>query len=154
MGEGHESYALKSLIHYAKSIHSEGRDYEAHFLTQIYSQSELENKIDLVANSPQIIQNFVEKQCELRITIVGDQIFACAIDAQKSKLGKIDWRIYDTSNTSYTKFDLPVEIQEKCLKMLKCMDLSFGCIDMILTPGNEYIFLEINPNGQWLWIAF
>jgi glutathione synthase/RimK-type ligase-like ATP-grasp enzyme len=30
--------------------------------------------------------------------------------------------------------------------------LEFGCIDMILTPDGEYVFLEINPSGQWLWV--
>jgi hypothetical protein len=23
---------------------------------------------------------------------------------------------------------------------------------MIVTPEDEYVFLELNPNGQWLWL--
>lgn len=30
--------------------------------------------------------------------------------------------------------------------------LRYGAIDMIVTPGGEYIFLEINPNGQWYFV--
>jgi glutathione synthase/RimK-type ligase-like ATP-grasp enzyme len=30
--------------------------------------------------------------------------------------------------------------------------LRFGAIDMIVTPEGRYVFLEINPNGQWRWI--
>jgi glutathione synthase/RimK-type ligase-like ATP-grasp enzyme len=30
--------------------------------------------------------------------------------------------------------------------------LNFGCFDFIVTSNNDYIFLECNPNGQWLWI--
>ena len=30
--------------------------------------------------------------------------------------------------------------------------LTFGAIDLIETPKGEYVFLEINPNGQWLWL--
>jgi len=30
--------------------------------------------------------------------------------------------------------------------------LSFGAIDLLLTPTGEYVFLEINPNGQWYWL--
>ena len=32
------------------------------------------------------------------------------------------------------------------------MGLNFGAFDFIVTPDNKYIFLECNPNGQWLWI--
>jgi len=28
----------------------------------------------------------------------------------------------------------------------------FGAIDLVLHPERGYVFLEINPNGQWGWI--
>jgi len=31
---------------------------------------------------------------------------------------------------------------------MRNLDLTFGCIDMILTPEGNYVFLEVNPNGQ------
>ena len=39
-----------------------------------------------------------------------------------------------------------------CVALLRALNLAFGAIDMILTPAGEYVFLEINPNGQWAWI--
>lgn len=41
---------------------------------------------------------------------------------------------------------------QKCLALVKNLGLVFGCIDMIVTPEGKYVFLEINPNGQWMWI--
>jgi glutathione synthase/RimK-type ligase-like ATP-grasp enzyme len=32
------------------------------------------------------------------------------------------------------------------------LGLNFGAVDMILTPDGRYVFLEINPNGQWGWV--
>jgi glutathione synthase/RimK-type ligase-like ATP-grasp enzyme len=32
------------------------------------------------------------------------------------------------------------------------LGLSYGAIDMIVTPEGEFIFLEVNPHGAWLWI--
>ena len=32
------------------------------------------------------------------------------------------------------------------------MKFAFGAFDFIVTPENEWIFLEVNPNGQWLWL--
>lgn len=28
----------------------------------------------------------------------------------------------------------------------------FGALDFVRTPSGEYVFLESNVNGQWLWI--
>ena len=35
--------------------------------------------------------------------------------------------------------------------MKKC-GVSFGAVDMIVTPNDRYVFLEINPSGQFGWI--
>ena len=31
-------------------------------------------------------------------------------------------------------------------------DLQYGAIENVLTPDGQFVFLEINPNGQWLWL--
>ncbi len=35
---------------------------------------------------------------------------------------------------------------------MKKLGLVFGCFDFIVTPDNEYYFLEVNEQGQFLWI--
>jgi D-alanine-D-alanine ligase-like ATP-grasp enzyme len=30
--------------------------------------------------------------------------------------------------------------------------LNYGAIDMIITPDGEYVFLEINPVGEFFWL--
>ena len=47
---------------------------------------------------------------------------------------------------------MPESIAGKCTAFLRRMGLSFGCFDFIVTPSGEYVFLECNPNGQWLWV--
>ena len=36
--------------------------------------------------------------------------------------------------------------------MLKDFGLMFGAFDFIVDQNGDWIFLEINPNGQWLWL--
>ena len=37
--------------------------------------------------------------------------------------------------------------------MLEHYGLYFGAFDFIVSKKDkEYVFLEINPNGQWLWL--
>lgn len=105
-----------------------------------------------VSNCPVIIQSYIQKEFELRVTVVKDKVFACAIYSQSSERTREDWRRYDIPNTPHKIYKLPKQIEQKCVDIVKKLGLEFGCIDMIVTPGGEFIFLEINPNGQWLWI--
>ena len=49
-------------------------------------------------------------------------------------------------------FNLPNIITKHILTLMKTWKLKFAAIDMIVTPSGEYVFLEVNPNGQWGWI--
>jgi glutathione synthase/RimK-type ligase-like ATP-grasp enzyme len=108
--------------------------------------------IELVKYCPTLLQEYIPKNFELRITVIGNEIFACKIDSQKSEKTKYDWRRYDNENVPHTLFELPRRIKSFCFEIVNHFDLNFGAIDMIVTPNNEYVFLELNPNGQWGWI--
>ncbi len=101
--------------------------------------------IDSVRFAPVIFQEYVKDSRDLRITIIGDDIFAA--EAQSNKKYEFDWRM---TNISWKKHDLPSDIADKLLKLMRTMGLEYGAIDMKLTSNNEYSFLEINPAGQFL----
>lgn len=127
---------------------------EGNEATGIYS-SVIRNKklasIDLVKYTPTLFQEYVPKRSELRITVVGNQVFAAEIDSQSNPNTIIDWR-RDIDNVPHRIFNLPETESERCLKLVRSFGLNFGAIDMIRTPENDLVFLEINPNGQWAWI--
>ncbi|OUS77251.1 hypothetical protein B1748_08895 [Paenibacillus sp. MY03] len=99
-----------------------------------------------LSHCPSYFQAYVSKDYELRVTIIDTQVFAVRIDAGN----EIDWRKSYESNT-YLIVDIPEDITQKCFAMMKALQLHFGAFDFIVS-GGEYIFLEINPNGQWLWL--
>jgi glutathione synthase/RimK-type ligase-like ATP-grasp enzyme len=105
-----------------------------------------------VRHAPVVVQEYVPKQVELRITVVGDRVFAAEIDSQASPMARHDWRAGDPRTMAHRRHPLPLKEAERCLRLTRALDLCFGAIDMVLTPGGEYVFLEINPNGQWGWI--
>lgn len=100
------------------------------------------------------LQNYVDKKYELRITVCNEDIIACMIDSQAldEDKGKVDWRQGYDYGLKQTIIEVPTSIKEFCIAFLKEMHLNFGCFDFIVTPDDEYVFLECNPNGQWLWI--
>lgn len=99
-------------------------------------------------------QDYVPKKYELRITVVCDDVIACKIDsqAQADDEGKIDWRQGYEHDLKHEIVQLPTKVSNQCRTFLAQMGLNFGCFDFIVTPDDEYVFLECNPNGQWLWI--
>src|SRR5262249_2530274 len=123
--------------------------------TQFLTVDRLE-ELDSLAVCPAIFQEYIEKQVELRITIVGDQVFTAAIHSQEHPQTQGDFRrlalMPNPESVKHTIFDLPSEIRSKLLSLMSRLGLVFGCVDMILTPCGEYVFLEVNPAGQWGWI--
>jgi len=119
--------------------------------TNIIDKQDLLSSKDVYA-TPNIFQAYIEKKVELRITCVGKAVMACEIHSQDSSISKHDWRRYDIGHTKYEKHTLPQEIEQLCIKLLEKLRLTYGCIDMIITPDDEYVFLELNPNGQYGWV--
>ncbi|MCT9933775.1 ATP-dependent carboxylate-amine ligase [Planotetraspora sp. A-T 1434] len=105
-----------------------------------------------LAVSPAILQPYIRKSIELRITIVGEQVFAAEIHSQASRATRHDYRHHEWSFSVYGVHRLPDDVERRCLALTASLGLPYGCIDMILTPEGRYVFLEINPTGQWGWI--
>jgi ATP-grasp ribosomal peptide maturase len=127
---------------------------EENELSSIYtSRVSYENlkDADRVRQTPCLFQEYVHKRLELRINVIGNRVFAAEIYSQNSERSATDWRkSYD--DLSYGIHQLPKEIEDKCLALVRQLDLQFGAIDMVLTPDDRYVFLEVNPGGQWDWI--
>lgn len=109
-------------------------------------------ELESVKYSPTLFQEYVPKSVEIRVTVVGSQVFSCEIHSQDSLRTKDDWRRYDFEHVKHAIHDLPQSIQKLCLRLVSELGLNFATIDLILTPDGQYVFLELNPNGQWLWI--
>lgn len=105
-----------------------------------------------IRHAPSLFQEYVPKASELRITVVGSQVFAAEIHSQATRPTRDDWRHFDLDRIPYVRHALPAHIETLCVNLVRALRLCFGAIDMILTPNGEYVFLEINPNGLWTWV--
>ena len=99
--------------------------------------------------TPCIFQEFIEKELDIRVTVVDNSIFAASIDSQLDIETSVDWR---RKKMKFAPYKLPAIIENKCIELTKKLGLSFGAIDIVKSINGEYFFLEINPNGQWAWI--
>ncbi len=137
----------------AKTLHSsEGVPEGKMIFTTKISKDDIKKAEDL-RYSPCLFQEYIPKKTEFRVTIIGNTLHAAEIHSQSSEKTKHDWRNYDDfSKTPYVKANLPGDVSKKLLELMKTMNLEFGAADLIRTPSDEFVFLEINPNGRWWWI--
>lgn len=105
-----------------------------------------------ISLAPVLLQNYIEKEIELRVTIMGNRIFTAGIYSQQSEQSKYDFRAIDPYEIKHIEYQLPKEIETKLLLFNKHYHLNFSTFDIILDKERNYIFLECNPNGQWLWL--
>lgn len=126
--------------------------FQAIFTTHL-SQDDLRD-LDGLDLAPATFQELILKESDIRVTIVGENLFAAKILSQERESSSIDWRATDDPDLKHERHVLPDEIASKCHEMVRALGLSFGAIDLVRTPEGNYVFLEINPNGEWLWLEY
>jgi hypothetical protein len=101
-----------------------------------------------------LVQEYIEKSVEIRVFFIENVFFSMAIFSQNDDKTKIDFRNYNTEMPNrYVPFLLPINILEKSKKFIKIGQWNTGSIDLILTPEGDFVFLEINPMGQYDWVS-
>lgn len=106
---------------------------------------------ELLQAAPGIYQEYVPKQYELRVTVMGRQAFAARIPSPKNDRAAIDWRLAG-EQLVMEGVELPEAVVEKCVNVLRELGLVFGCFDFIVRPDDEIVFLEVNQMGQFLFV--
>lgn len=116
--------------------------------TSAVSADDLEH-LDLLRYSPMVFQERLEKDVELRIACVGDELFVGAIDASGSAAGAVDWREALPGEAAWERGAVPDDVADRLRRLLARLGLVYGAVDLVRTPAGEHVFLEVNPNGEW-----
>ncbi len=129
------------------SFHWEQSDKEIHSTVTIpIRESDLEIPEALVW-SPGIFQEFVPKAYELRVSVFGRTCVAAKIYDQDP----IDWRTRQ-HDMKVAPYCLPEGVERKIQALMDKLGIVMGMLDFIVTPDGDYIFLEVNEQGQFLWV--
>ena len=109
-------------------------------------------ELDGLALAPVTFQELIDKVSDIRVTVVAGEVFAAEILSQEHESSRIDWRATDDPHLAHRIHELPYEIADLCRKLVTRLGLNFGAIDLVLKSDGSYVFLEINPNGEWVWL--
>jgi len=101
---------------------------------------------------PYLFQALIPKAYDVRVTVIGRDVFATRIDSQEEVDARIDWRRSDSQALRHSAEALPDPLASACLSLTAHFQLEFAAIDLARTPDGEYVFFEVNSSGQWAWI--
>lgn len=133
-------------------IERTGLEQDSLIYTNRVLHRHLENLDDL-AHCPALFQQFVQKRSDIRITVVDSDIHAVELLAMdRSGEQRCDIRRNNMSDVSYRRIVLPDNIKDSIHKLMAHYKLRFAAINMAIASSGEWIFFEINPNGQWAWL--
>jgi glutathione synthase/RimK-type ligase-like ATP-grasp enzyme len=97
--------------------------------------------------TPTFFQERVHAPHELRVTIVGRRVFAAQFEVAA---GVTDARL--ELQMPYEEHMLPPEVESRLHELMDRLGLLYGTIDLKRREDGEYVFLEINPQGQYLYV--
>lgn len=97
---------------------------------------------------PVLLQEEIPRIADVRATFIGSKTFVTDIIGDTSL---VDWRDPDVS-VQYFPSNLSDEVEGVCRAMLDRLGLIYGAFDFIKTADGEFIFLEVNPTGEWAWL--
>ena len=106
--------------------------------------------LDDVRFAPVIFQEYIPAQLDLRVTVIGNEIHTSAIHSADTAY-QADYRM-ELNDARVEAFTLPGGMQRLVRAYMGRLGLLYGAIDIRVTPEGRYVFLEINPSGQWLFM--
>ncbi|WP_394747354.1 grasp-with-spasm system ATP-grasp peptide maturase [Spongiimicrobium salis] len=116
-----------------------------------YTEKISKKNIDTLSDTffPSFIQSQIKKIYELRVFYLNGKCYSTVIFSQSRKATSVDHRQYTETPMRYLPYELPVEESHKIDVLMKNLGLTIGAIDLIVTQEKEYVFLEVNPIGQF-----
>ena len=106
-------------------------------------------QLESVRYAPLIFQEYIDSELELRVTVVGERLFAAAWNLKKCSY---PYDVRMDAGTPCTKHVLDSDTAKALLRLVRCLGLIYAAIDVRLTREGEPVFLEVNPAGQFLYI--
>jgi len=133
------------------AIHDEAGREQVVF-TSVLPEAELDH-LDQLALSPMTFQDHLAKARELRVTLIGDRVFAAQVDSQALARAQVDWRKEGAALAgAWTPYALPAAIADPLRALAARLGLRYGAADFVVTPDGRHVFLELNPAGEWCWL--
>ncbi|MBO0802111.1 MAG: ATP-grasp ribosomal peptide maturase [Nocardiopsaceae bacterium] len=118
--------------------------------TSVVEEKHLAEDGGAVAATAHMFQERIQADYAVRLTVVDDRMFAAAIRGSSPR-ACLDWRS-EQDKLTYEPVTVPEDAARGTRALMRAFSLRFGAFDFLVTDDGGWVFLEVNPNGQWAWI--
>lgn len=104
--------------------------------------------LNKITAAPVTFQEFVSGTC-IRATFIGDELVSSVLLPS----GYLDYRAdpdYNAGKQIYHQVELPKEIMNQCITLLRNCGLLFSGVDFILRENGSFVFIEANSSPIYL----
>ena len=107
-------------------------------------------KFDFIRSQPVLLQRYIDKHAELRVTYVNGEVLV-ARQTLSCDVSTVDWRSLQNCRISkYEAWHVSSTLVMQLQLLMRSLNLKFAAIDFVVDGSGMLWFLEVNPNGQWL----
>lgn len=107
---------------------------------------------DSITHTAHQFQQWIPKVYEVRLTVVGTQLFAARIRAG-SDASRIDFR-RDYASLTYGPCTVPGKVHDGVRKLMSEFRLRYAALDFLVNEYGHWYLVDLNPNGQWAFVPF
>jgi glutathione synthase/RimK-type ligase-like ATP-grasp enzyme len=118
--------------------------------TNYLSESSIDDRI--LSACPTLFQEAIHKVSDVRVTVIDSHVHAVSLLSSETGPNSLDIRRNNMEGVRYTSAQVPEAIRDRLLRYLRSYHLRFAAVDFVVDSVGRWIFLEINPNGQWAWL--
>ncbi|MGC2741735.1 MAG: hypothetical protein WA672_01005, partial [Candidatus Angelobacter sp.] len=113
-------------------------------------REELPADDEVFTYAPAIYQQMVRKQFDVRMVLMGERVYSFAL---RTTANSLDWR-HDAAlrKVAVECVDTPTVVEHGILDFARQTGVCFGSLDLAVDRNGEWWFLEINEQGQFLWL--
>src|SRR5438270_89321 len=118
--------------------------------TFFLNREELPTEDEVFTYSPAIYQEKVKKQFDVRAVLMGERVYSFAV---RTAANSLDWR-HDAAlrNVTVQRIATPAAVESGILRFAAAAGVCTGSLDFAVDRNGEWWFLEINEQGQFLWL--
>lgn len=107
---------------------------------------------DVLERCPVLFMERINKVADIRVAVVGNNLFATRITQNEKSGIYIDFRQAKQEELHYDPVNIQANKGEHIVKFCHSFGQRYGHLDFGMLANGEMVFFENNLNGQWLWI--
>lgn len=105
-----------------------------------------QDDLHAVTGCPVMLQELVDARADIRIVVIGHEAWAW----RRTRSGELDWREVDPAGSAFERIE-PSELCQSAVALTSALGLTMSIQDWLETK-DDAVFLEANPQGQWLFL--